>query len=137
MEKQNGVAMHQIAGVCVISRRDASAQWGLHDGSELLLLREVNLMSSRRLISNCSPRNLSGLNSNGSSQTLGSQPISATMKFTTAFFGTKQPANSTSCVTLCGKTKWPGGCLLRASKTTALRYGIFCSSSSSTTCCDF
>ncbi|KAK3042466.1 hypothetical protein RJ639_000190 [Escallonia herrerae] len=47
----------------------------------------------------------------GFSHTLGSQPISATMKFTEAFLGTTCPSNSTSSVTEWGSTKCNGGVL--------------------------
>ncbi|CAN1345178.1 hypothetical protein LINPERPRIM_LOCUS40297 [Linum perenne] len=76
--------------------------------------------------------NLSGLKSMGFSHTLGSQPISATMKLTAASFGIAKPSRTVSCVTECGSTKCPGGCLLKPSRFTALRYGILCKSSSPT-----
>ncbi|KVH97470.1 hypothetical protein Ccrd_000444 [Cynara cardunculus var. scolymus] len=75
-------------------------------------------------------KNLSGLNSIGSSHTFGSQPISATKKLMVAPSGILYPSTSTSFVTLCGSRRWPDGCLLSPSKTTAFRYGIFCRSSS-------
>ena len=49
------------------------------------------------------------------------------------FFGTKNPSSSKSFITACGTRKWLRGCRLKPSKTTALRYGIFCKSSFSLT----
>ncbi|WRX24185.1 hypothetical protein QQP08_017364 [Theobroma cacao] len=77
------------------------------------------------IISKVSPflpfKNLSGLNSVGFSHTFGSLPISATIKLTMLFFGTKKPSNSASFVTAYGTRKWLGGCRLKPSKTMAFR----------------
>jgi hypothetical protein len=46
------------------------------------------------------------------------------MKFTVVPLGIRYPPISMSSAALCGSTKWPGGCFRRASRITALRYGI-------------
>ncbi|URE21123.1 hypothetical protein MUK42_11134, partial [Musa troglodytarum] len=75
-------------------------------------------------------RNLSGLNSIGSSHTFPSQFISATQKLTAVPLGIRYPHRSTSSVTAWLRTKWPGGCRRSPSSITAFRYGILCRSSS-------
>ncbi|CAN1335786.1 hypothetical protein LINPERPRIM_LOCUS36888, partial [Linum perenne] len=90
----------------------------------------IILISLLPVISNDAPTNLSGLNDIGSSHTFGSHPISATMKFTLAFFGITYSPSFASSVTACGNTKCPGGCRRSPSNTTAFRYGSLFSSSS-------
>ncbi|OAY65110.1 hypothetical protein ACMD2_21637 [Ananas comosus] len=88
----------------------------------------IILISLLPVMSTASPsppsRNLSGRNSIGSSQTFPSHPISATIKFTSAPFGTQYSPSIILAVTVCGNTKCAGGCLRNPSRITAFRAGI-------------
>nr|GMC86288.1 RNA polymerase, subunit H/Rpb5, conserved site-containing protein [Ipomoea batatas] len=70
------------------------------------------------------PRNLSGLNVNGSSfQHSGSLPIAQTFTNTCVPFGTSYPMNLVSSTDFLGSRKGSGGCRRNVSFTTACRYG--------------
>lgn len=92
----------------VLQMKQSQAKARTHPSSNpngIIFISELPLKSN---ISSpfCSQfRNLSGLKAIGSSHTLGSPPISTSMKRNVAIFGTKKPLNTISSVTACPDRK--------------------------------